>query len=278
MMEKVKRGFTLVEVALFLAVTGLLFVGVVLGIQNSLFQQKYNDSVQGFAEFLRSIYSQTANTENTFQDDGSARGQSDLAIFGKLVTFGESMNFEGKDNVDKTIFSYTVVGEIDNSFGSGNVLEELKRLNASVFVEENGRVGLAGIAEQYFPMWGASIETTDGWKYKDFVGALLVVRHPRSGTVFTYVLEGETVEVNMALANGMAANPLTAYLSSEGTHSKFSVKDVDFCVDPEGNVKQSLRRNVRIIRGARSASGVELIGQYDDTIDNGVKVGNRCED
>ena len=88
MMEKVKRGFTLVEVALFLAVTGLLFVGVVLGIQNSLFQQKYNDSVQGFAEFLRSIYSQTANTENTFQEDGSSRGQSNLAIFGKLVTFG----------------------------------------------------------------------------------------------------------------------------------------------------------------------------------------------
>ena len=52
-----KQGFTLVEISLFLAITGFIFIGIVLGIQNSLFQQKYNDSTQGFAEFLRTVYS-----------------------------------------------------------------------------------------------------------------------------------------------------------------------------------------------------------------------------
>ena len=51
-----KKGFTLIEVALFLAITGMLFIGIAAGVQNSIYQQKINDSVQGFAEFLRSVY------------------------------------------------------------------------------------------------------------------------------------------------------------------------------------------------------------------------------
>ena len=36
-----KRGFTMIEVALFLAITGALFAGVTVGVQNSIFQQRY---------------------------------------------------------------------------------------------------------------------------------------------------------------------------------------------------------------------------------------------
>ena len=65
MNRRVRRGFTLVEVSLFLAVTGLLFIGIVAGVQGSMSQQRYNDSVQSFAEFLRSAYSQVMNVENS---------------------------------------------------------------------------------------------------------------------------------------------------------------------------------------------------------------------
>ena len=60
-MKRIKGGFTLIEVSLFLAITGLLFLGVTIGVQNSIFQQRYNDSVQNFVEFLRSAYSKTEN-------------------------------------------------------------------------------------------------------------------------------------------------------------------------------------------------------------------------
>ena len=266
-----RRGFTLVEVALFLAVTGMLFAGIVIGIQSSMFQQRYNDSVQSFAEFLRSVYSQTMNVEN--RDASSGRSQK--AIYGKLVTFGESKNFEGKNNTEKAIFSYTVVGKINNSLGSSDTLSQLGELEANVLIKDSsGVVGFAGIAEQYFTRWGAGIETTKGWKYEDFKGALLVVWHPKSGTIFTYILKGRTIEVNQILssAGGSLPNPLAAYLPDEEGNTasgyKFEIADVDLCVDPESGQKQSIRRDIRIVSGARNASGVETVDQNE---------GNRCE-
>lgn len=261
MLKKTRRGFTLVEISLFLAVTGLLFFGIVAGVQGSMFQQRYNDSVQSFAEFLRSIYSQTSNVENSILAGG---GRSDKAIYGKLVTFGEKYDLEGKTNSDKAIFSYTVIGDADGEIGTGSVLEELSKIKASVFIDKET---LAGIADQYFPRWMAGIETTKGPKYEDFKGAILVVRHPNSGTVFTFVLEGETIEINE-----MKKSKIGAALTNE-ILNKFSIKDVDFCVNPEPGRSSNMRRDIRIIAGARNASGVEIIGQNDTN----AEVGNRCK-
>ena len=82
-MKRVRRGFTLVEVALFLAITAAIFVSIAVGTQNSIFQQRYNDAVQNFAEFLRSMYSQVTNVQS------EGYGRSEYAIYGKLVNFEE---------------------------------------------------------------------------------------------------------------------------------------------------------------------------------------------
>lgn len=264
MARRVKQGFTLVEVALFLAVTGMLFIGIVAGVQGSLFNQRYNDSVQSFAEFLRTIYSQTSNVESTFTTGG---GRSGKAIYGKLVVFGESKDVDGKDNLDKTIFSYTVIGDADGDISSGNILDSLVKAKANVFVEENGGYEFAGIYEPYFPRWSAGIQTTAA-PYEDFLGALLVVRHPNSGTVFTYVLEGETIEINKMRREATALpEPL-----SKDSLARFKIKDVDFCVNPEPARMGTARRDVRVVAGARNASGVEIIAQDDYS-----EGGNRCQ-
>ena len=83
-------GFTLVEVSLFLAVTAVLFVGIITATQGSIWQQRYFDAVQGYAEFWRSIYSQVSNPQTV----GS--GNAEIAIYGKLVVFGESMDLQGQ--------------------------------------------------------------------------------------------------------------------------------------------------------------------------------------
>ena len=89
-MRRVRRGFTLVEVSLFLAITAAVFVGVAVGTQNSIFQQRYNDAVQNFAEFLRSMYSQVTNVQS------EGHGRSEYAIYGKLVNFEEDENGNNK--------------------------------------------------------------------------------------------------------------------------------------------------------------------------------------
>lgn len=269
-MKKFRRGFTLVEVGLFLAVTGMLFVGIVMGVQGSMFQQRYNDSVQSFADFLRSIYSQTSNIES---QQAAGGGRTGKAIYGKLVTFGEELNLEGQSNNDKAIFIYTIVGEADGDIKSGDVLNSLYSVNANVFIDKgDSHYGFAGIVDQYIPRWSAGIQTTEASPYEDFKGALLIIRHPRSGTVFTYVLEGNTIEINSMKSEMSMPQPLSKE-ELEGKGLNFKIEDVDFCVNPEPEKASSVRRDVRIIAGARNSSGVELVGQDDDT----EGVGNRCK-
>ena len=253
-MKDSKSGFTLVEVSLFLAVTALLFLGVTIGVRSSVFQQRYNDSVQNFAEFLRSVYSESTNVEHI------GTGRSDQAIYGKMITFGETYDLSGKkiEGDEDRIFSYTVVGDVGDMGTGGNVLDTLKKLKANVAIKEGSAYKLAGIPQVYIPRWGANIQTTDAYSggYKRFVGTVLIVRHPSSGTVYTFFSKN-TIQVNNILRTGVGvAELLTSKLSTFGASS-----DVDFCVNPLGKAKSDTRRDVRLIKNARNASGVELINQ-----------------
>ncbi|MBR3336761.1 MAG: hypothetical protein IKG26_06985 [Bacillus sp. (in: Bacteria)] len=265
-MRIIKKGFTLIEVALFLAVTGLLFLGVTVGVQNSIFQQRYNDSVQNFMEFLRGVYSEVTNVQNL------SGGRSEKAIYGKLVTFGQKYKQDGETEIDSnnnTVFTYSVVGKIGET-SSRSVLQSLSDLDADVaFFETNesgaGKLVPAGIVQSYTPKWAASIQFAEN--FEPFVGAILVVRNPSSGMVYTYVAEGETLEINQLIHSANTSiigdgdyNILknSGFLNvSHEPH--FEKKAINFCINPNGNEEGGVRRNVRLISGARNASGVELI-------------------
>lgn len=280
-MKKHKRfGFTLIEVALFLAISGLLFVGIIAGTQNSIWNQRFHDSVQSYAEFLRSIYSQVSNPQSV------GDGRADRAIYGKLVVFGESVGLDGEPANDgdiQEIFVYDVIGDIaGTSSGTGTVKKMLRELGANVVVatkyNDLGKVievGPAGIVENYSPRWAASVEgveEVDG--HWDFRGSLLVVRHPRSGTINTLVSD-KVIEVNETILDfntgggADSAHKVWSLLSDELGREEngvekdpgsFEVKAVNFCVNPYGlGNPVELRREVRLVSNARNASGVEII-------------------
>ena len=48
-------------------------------------------------------------------------------------------------------------------------------------------------------------------------------------------------------------------LASAIDDNQFAVGDVDFCVNPNGAERSNLRRDVRIVNGARNASGIEIV-------------------
>ena len=264
-MRTMKKGFTLIEVALFLAVTGILFVGVTVGVQNSIYQQRFNDSVQNFVEFLRGVYGEVANVQSL------SGGRSEKAVYGKLVTFGQSYKQDGETETDEgqtTVYTYSVIGDI-GSTGSGSVLQSLTDLGADVTFYESSELGTgkivpAGIVQTYTPKWSAAIQAADS--YEPFVGALLIVRNPSSGVVYTYVLEGEMIEVNRLIfeANAAVGGGGVNILSNSGflnsSHTPhFEKAEVDFCVNPYGEDEGVLRRNVRIVSGSRNASGIEIV-------------------
>ena len=240
-MIKMKGGFTIIEVSLFLAITGLLFLGVTVGVQNSIFQQRYNDSVQNFVEFLRSAYSKIENVQS------AGVGNTSQAIYGKLITFGEEKTLTGATNDDE-IYMYDVIGDAKCNSDSG-VLATLRDCNADVINNANGAIK-PYYAESYRPRWSAAIQNNE----EDtglFKGAILIVRSPQSGTVYTFVMGNNTIEVNQGVG-------LSNYLE-EGRGFTID-KNVDFCVNPDGNEKNSrVRADVRIVKGAQNATGIEIM-------------------
>lgn len=63
--QQTKHGFTLIEVLLFLAISTLIIVALMTGISTTVARQRYNDSVQDFAQFLRKQYSDVVTTANS---------------------------------------------------------------------------------------------------------------------------------------------------------------------------------------------------------------------
>lgn len=271
-MRKRRVGFTLVEVSLFLAVTGLLFLGVTLGVQNSIYQQRYNDVVQGFADFLRNVYDGVLNVQNNTGD-----GRHNLAIYGKLISFGEK-----NENEEQVVYVYDVIGRAVSSdaseVGGGPTLTLLKNLGADVVFkvkdETDGKYKYrtVGVVEMYKPSWGARIQSTEG--FEDYKGEILVVRDPKSGTVRTFVGDDGPIEVNEKLSSLVGTSTGE---DDEGASilrdelSAFSPSEVDFCVNPNGTSESDRRTDIRLMESAANASGVEIVG-LDDESENG----NRC--
>lgn len=274
-MKHKKFGFTLIEVALFLAVTGALFVAILVGTQNSIWQQRYNDATQSFANFIRNVYAEVSNPQSL------GDGRSDLAIYGRLITFGESVGLDGQEipNNEQRFFVYDVVGDASSSAegaSSGPVAEVLKNRNANVVIEQQNAAGApeftpAGITTGYSPIWGSVIETTSDGLNDIYKGSILVVRHPGSGTIMT--LKSSTViEVNSTLGEfdaGMVnaqkvRDLLKTVLDSSGDNG-FKAEQTDFCLNPYGlGETGALRRDIRILKNAHNASGVEIIDLDSD--------------
>ncbi|MBQ3432740.1 hypothetical protein IJG22_00350 [Candidatus Saccharibacteria bacterium] len=258
-MRKRAYGFTLIEVSIFLAVTGALFVAVTVGVQNSIYQQRYNDTVNGFADFLGNLYSEVLNVQST------GNGRHAEAIYGKLVTFGESGLGSGEAEGRQIIHTYDVLAEAANSWNIGNedTLTLMYKLNANVIRKtEEDTYELVGVIEDYTPRWSARIQKNDA--FEDYVGALLIVRNAKSGTIQTFAMDDKAINVRDMVNDPIRENVDVFgyendknYLYGEG--KKFSAVQVDFCVNPNGTEASSRRADVRIIPGAHDASGVEII-------------------
>ena len=280
-----RKGFTLIEVALFLAVTAALFIGIALGVNNSIYQQRRNDSVQNFLEFMRSIYSKVSNPQS------QGAGNSGEAIYGKLVVFGETRDLTNSpidysDGSVTPVFVYDVIGNATIVESDRNdIVTLLKNQKVSPFNFEyhDGNIIGASMAspEKYEPRWGAAIETENN---ELFEGAVMVVRHPKSGTINTLV-SSSVINVNEeyykavedhSRYSSVLANMLVDLLNNGSL--KVEEGETNFCVNPNGlKVSSGMapRQDIRIEGNVRNASSVKLI-ELDDKWSEDNKDGNRC--
>jgi len=291
-MVRKKSGFTIIEVSLFLALSASIMLGIILATNLSVARQRYNDSVNDFADFLRGIYSKVIDVEH------DRTGNSGEAIYGKFVTFRET------GNNTKTIKVYDVVGNVVNSateITETNILEILKddsAINPSgsdsdkvkahlrqANGEDSGTTPL--VVDTYNVPWDAVLEiknsgtpqncpvndpTNDAVPTGCAVGSLLIVRSPVSGNVKTLV---STKRINLS---GSDANKnFKKYIhpgnSNPATSGNLSSSDFDFCIDSDDNT-YSNRRDIRVLGSGSNSSGVYMVEM--DIAESGNDGMSRC--
>lgn len=111
--NKIALGFTIIETMLFLAIAGLIFAGLVAGTNGAIRRQRYKDSVQGFVDDLRDLYSLVENTQvlnypGTAKcadgESNGGRGRSNCSVYGIYAIISPN---HGNKN---TIEAYWVIG------------------------------------------------------------------------------------------------------------------------------------------------------------------------
>lgn len=271
--SSMKRGFTIIEVSLFLAVSALLFVGIAAGTGINVARQRYNNAAQDYAEFLRRLYSEVENVENGREGVAKGRvgctlsgsdieqgentnevyGRTNCAVYGKIAIYNEeAMN--SSSPTDK-IMVYDIIGNIvDNdhqlSPSTKSTISALREVNAEylAYVENSSAastcsLALAGNLTFHTPEWGSYIETPEG---KRFNGAVMIVRSPLDGTIHTLTLSLDNTRIRNIIDSGTswncgsvgsaisAAKSAHAYLEEYYENGSFNTTtDVDFCINSD---------------------------------------------
>ncbi|MDR0591318.1 MAG: hypothetical protein LBG75_02035 [Candidatus Nomurabacteria bacterium] len=255
-----KQAFTIVEVILFLAVTGLLFVALLGGTAASVRNQRYNDSVATFKNAMQEQYSLVSNVQNSRdldqriiceEKDGAmvpapngtaAPGMSNCLIYGRVVEFTNG----GYDYRAANVIGLDIKTIESNELNGKTEKQIFDRVKVSIETA-NG----VPVLETKQLEWGAHLRKPSSEDAA--VGGLLILRSPRSGSVWTF---------NFETARDESKNTLVSSLNSSTSTKR------DLCVASPDSSAGSVRAVVIGLTGGANSSAVQ-IAPLDATV-NGV--------
>lgn len=175
------RGFTVIELMLFLGITGMLFAALMVGANNTIIQQRYKEGVIDYAALLQDQYSEVLNTRNDRPNNwscensivspeavnGEFRGTSSCVLLGKAIEVTEA---DGGRKIETTsvVGYYVPVGDEEPQ---GDI-EALDAYNPRVPQDFDTKVFEMG--------WGTNLTTHEG---EDSTASFLILRSPTSGLI-----------------------------------------------------------------------------------------------
>lgn len=243
-----RRGFTIIETMLVLAVTGVLIASLLVGIGASINTQRYKDSVVSLKSLIQSQYSMASDVSNARNAgwtcnnsatpvqnaNGTAPGQSDCVLLGRYLSI-----------VDGAISSASIVGYENSTNSAANDIAE---------ITGNYTLGISTDSIETSSLeWGSTIawpKSGTGSKNPTTPRSLsiLIIRSPTSGTSFTFTsdivydintVSSDSLKAMMIVGNGIPGQ-------SQRT----------ICVDPNG-VTIPEKVAVSIGQSASDASAIE---------------------
>lgn len=243
-----RRGFTIVETMLVLAVTGILIASLLVGVGASINAQRYKDSVVSLKSLLQSQYAMINDVSNDRTAkwtcnstatpvpsmSGTAPGQSDCVILGRYLSI-----------VNGDVSSATIVGYETSTTSAANDVAELK---------SNYTLGVSTDSINTTTLeWGSTIAwpvTGSGSRNPTTPRgiSLLVLRSPNSGTSYTFT--NDTVyDINTISSTNLKSMMVVGAIVPGQSQRTL-------CVDPNG-VSVPDKIAVYIGQSASDASAIE---------------------
>lgn len=241
---KTNRGFTVIEVILFLAVASLMMAGVLVGIGSSVNSQRYNEALYSFEDFIKGQYSLTDNVRNNRPADqvcspssisltpGSPepRGTSECTIAGRLIS-----TTDGREITSRPVFA--TAGTYDTSGDEDLLLSSLDLIA--------GPVDLVSDDETFNVPWQTYIYTDRDNKTTSNEFSILILNLPTNGLTRTYFQD--------SAATSTMDDFWTAGLPG----------DLILCVEPDGLISTN-PLGVRVVQGATNSNSVQRITAGDN--------------
>jgi len=235
-------GFTIIETVLFFGITGLMIIGIMVGVGSSISSQRFKDSVMSMQTFLQQQYANATvsinNHDNSYNCSSSGitnalggvqRGQSDCVILGKLI----SSNGNSKLTVNSIIGStptnlISLINDID-IFKSGP--------GYNTFISDID-------TESYELDWGVTYAKAGGGSL-DF--SILIVKSPLTNIIRTFIYDGNVTQstIQSNLVNDVASN----------TSLKICLINPDYI-----NLTGARRTAITIDANASMGNGVRTLG------------------
>lgn len=243
-----RKGFTIIETMLVLAITGVLIAGLLVGIGSSIGVQRYRDSVGTLKALIQTQYAELEDVTNSRDANWScgssatpvqgggviAPGQSDCVVLGRYVSIN-----------DTDITTATIIGF---------ELSQATAVDDITAIRNNYTLGISTntVAESTLE-WGAQIAwPVSGGGFRSPTTprsiSILLLRSPVSGTSYTFT--ADTAVTIDAVSSDVLKDMMIAGTTVPGQGQR------TICVDPNGvNVPEKLA--VYISSGASSADAIQ---------------------
>lgn len=246
-----KSGFTIIETMLFLAISGLLVMGILASAGTSINTQRYRDSVNSLQSVLQKQYSDVINVSNehdsswscdssnapTQSGTGTYIGQSDCVLLGKYIR----SNDDGSGLIVKDVVGH--MPSVSTSFLSETEIF-LKNGNGSI---PGYNIQVSQVSQDDYSLeWNASMVQKKPNSSQKYALSMLILRSPNSGTILTFISTNSTSEV--------ADGNITDMINTDSLKQTATI-----CVSSNG-LFTGTRMAVFINANSSNSSGVETLG------------------
>lgn len=240
MATKKQQGFTIIEVMLFVALTGALLIGLLAGTSVMIQRQRYSDSINSTQAFFQGQYNQVTNVlndrsgaevcsgdDNFVEPAGGASAEAPGAS--RCVVLGKAIDVPSPSS-QQELASYAVVGSEPTGTVDPDITDdELMRLYRPSLVRLVG-------ASTYDIPWGTTVVgfQQEGPE-RTPVNRLLLLRSPKSGAIYTYSYNSTSSDSSVlpGVERGNRENTVNVCLQSADILSAVSTVSIAMSGGPE---------------------------------------------